>query len=229
MAIGFYATSAPAPTSGYASLILADNPFLYWRLGETSGTTAVDSSGNNRSGTYASGVTLGAASSLSGDSNPAISQEGSGKVYSNNSFLAASVFTFGIRFKSTKTTLGLVDFAGSQTTSGSFAPSLYVDGTGKLVFYTYFSGEIRVTSPNAYNDGAWHSVVCQMSSAGMKLFVDGFKVASASNTSTVGFTGYWIAGFSNRVPASFNGNLDEFFVNHTALSETRIQEYHAAA
>lgn len=38
--------------SAYANEVLADSPLLYWRLGETSGVTAVDSSGNGRDGTY---------------------------------------------------------------------------------------------------------------------------------------------------------------------------------
>jgi hypothetical protein len=36
----------------YDSVILADSPVGYWKLDETSGTTAADSSGNGRNGTY---------------------------------------------------------------------------------------------------------------------------------------------------------------------------------
>ncbi|GEM_PF-1525877 len=48
----------------YASIIAEDNPVGYWRLGETTGTTAGDSSGNSRDGTYSGGVTLGEAGAL---------------------------------------------------------------------------------------------------------------------------------------------------------------------
>ena len=48
-----------ATTSGaYATQVLADSPVSYWRLGETSGTTASDAAGSN-AGSYAGGVTLG--------------------------------------------------------------------------------------------------------------------------------------------------------------------------
>ncbi|MCH9693841.1 MAG: hypothetical protein K0U72_04970 [Gammaproteobacteria bacterium] len=43
----------------YSAKILADNPVAYWRLGETSGTTAADSSGNSHDLTYTGTYTLG--------------------------------------------------------------------------------------------------------------------------------------------------------------------------
>ena len=44
--------------SAYSTAVLAATPSLYWRLGETSGTNAADSSGNSRNGTYGAGCTL---------------------------------------------------------------------------------------------------------------------------------------------------------------------------
>ncbi len=45
-------------TAGYSDEIQADNPLGYWRLGEMTGTTAVDASGNGIDGVYSGGVTL---------------------------------------------------------------------------------------------------------------------------------------------------------------------------
>jgi hypothetical protein len=46
----------------YDNAVLALGPLAYWKLDETSGTTAVDSSGNGNNGTYSStGVTLAGA------------------------------------------------------------------------------------------------------------------------------------------------------------------------
>lgn len=53
--------------SDYAGAVLADAPALYWRLGESSGTTANDASGNGRVGTYGSGYALGATGLVPGD------------------------------------------------------------------------------------------------------------------------------------------------------------------
>jgi hypothetical protein len=56
----------------YDEEVLADNPFLYWRLGEPSGTSATDSSGNSRTGTYNSAPTLGVAGLLTDDEDTAV-------------------------------------------------------------------------------------------------------------------------------------------------------------
>lgn len=42
--------------TAYETAVLADTPKGYWKLGEGSGTTATDSSGNAHNGTYGSGV-----------------------------------------------------------------------------------------------------------------------------------------------------------------------------
>jgi PKD repeat protein len=55
----------------YPGEVLADSPLAYWRLGETSGTAASDSSGNGRNGSYVNGPQLGAAGALVGDADKA--------------------------------------------------------------------------------------------------------------------------------------------------------------
>ncbi len=41
--------------ASYISEVLSDNPLGYYQLNETSGTTAIDSSGNGQDGTYIGG------------------------------------------------------------------------------------------------------------------------------------------------------------------------------
>ncbi|HVY96483.1 MAG TPA: LamG-like jellyroll fold domain-containing protein, partial [Solirubrobacterales bacterium] len=53
-------------TSAYSNAVLVDGPAGFWRLGETSGTTAKDATGAH-DGTYVNGPTLGQASLLAGD------------------------------------------------------------------------------------------------------------------------------------------------------------------
>ena len=45
----------------YDTEVLADSPYLYWKLNDTSGTTAADTSGNSRTGTYVGDFTLNTA------------------------------------------------------------------------------------------------------------------------------------------------------------------------
>lgn len=44
--------------TSYQTTVLEDSPYAYYPLTETSGTTAYDISGNNRNGTYGTGITL---------------------------------------------------------------------------------------------------------------------------------------------------------------------------
>jgi hypothetical protein len=60
----------------YRDEVLGDNPIGYWRLDETSGTTAADASGNGHNGAYQNGVTLGAAGALANDSDAAARFDG---------------------------------------------------------------------------------------------------------------------------------------------------------
>jgi hypothetical protein len=61
--------------TAYKSAVLADSPVGYWRLGESSGTTAADSSSGGNAGTYTS-VTLGTTGATAGDPDTAAAFNG---------------------------------------------------------------------------------------------------------------------------------------------------------
>jgi hypothetical protein len=66
---------APA-AAGYSDVILADHPDIYWRLGELGGTTASDSSGKGRDGTYGGDPVLGVPGAIKGDPDTAVKLDG---------------------------------------------------------------------------------------------------------------------------------------------------------
>ncbi len=51
---------APSAQADYRAEVLSDSPIAYWRLGELSGRTATDSSGQGHDATYENGIALGA-------------------------------------------------------------------------------------------------------------------------------------------------------------------------
>ena len=69
------ATFTLNPVVSYSAAVLADSPAGYWRFGEASGTTAVDSSASvpKNNGTYLNGPLLGQTGALVGDANKAAS------------------------------------------------------------------------------------------------------------------------------------------------------------
>jgi len=70
MSFGMVAASylAVAADHSYAGLVMSHSPLLYWRLNDTIGTTATDSSGNSRDGAYVNSPFLGDQPLLAGDS-----------------------------------------------------------------------------------------------------------------------------------------------------------------
>src|SRR5256885_820009 len=73
--------AAACPPSSYYSRLVAGTPGLvgYWRLGETSGSSACDVTGTN-GGTYSGSVLLGRSGALSGDPDTAVRFTGNGQV-----------------------------------------------------------------------------------------------------------------------------------------------------
>ena len=71
------ATLSVATPSGYAATVIADNPLGYWRLGEASGPTALDSWGTNN-GTYFGSETFGLPGAIGGDPNTCVDFSGDG-------------------------------------------------------------------------------------------------------------------------------------------------------
>jgi hypothetical protein len=63
-------------TDAYSTVVCADNPVSYFRLGESSGTTATDVGSLANNGTYTGSPTLGATSLLASSSNTAVTLNG---------------------------------------------------------------------------------------------------------------------------------------------------------
>src|SRR5262249_4091197 len=68
----------PAETGGvtYAQQVLLDSPAAYWRLGEASGNTAKDASGNGVNGVYQGSIGLGAKGAIANDPDTAATFDG---------------------------------------------------------------------------------------------------------------------------------------------------------
>lgn len=71
------ATLVVVTPSGYAATVTADHPVAYWRLGEASGPTALDSWGTNN-GTYHGLETFGLPGAIGGDPNTSVDFSGDG-------------------------------------------------------------------------------------------------------------------------------------------------------
>lgn len=232
-------TATYTESLNYVAQVLADGPFLYYRLDENPTWSAADSSGFERTGVYQSGVTRGLAS-VNSTLGRALSLDGSanGTVTTPTTFTNPSPLTLEIWFRTATSGYNqggrLAGFGDTQTgTSTQFDRHLYMLDTGELVFGVYSGTQRVVRSGTAlYNDGQWHHAVATVGAGGMALYVDGTRIAlDTTVTSAQNYTGYVRVGYDNLgsggwpgPPTSrgFQGQVDEFAFYTTALSQTRV-------
>ena len=221
---------------------MSDSPRAYWRLGETSGTTALDQLGG-APGNYRNGVALGAVGALAGDVDRAARFDGRDDVIGMSD-----------------PTSGVLDFG-----TGDFAVEAWVKATAdneraiisKRVFFSsepYWEvnvtddgghkGEVRATVNNgtvtrqAYGpairvdkEGLWHHVVVQFDrDFGITIYVDGVsRTTTGTFTGNISNTGELLVGKSTSlfVPY-FKGDLDEVALYGRLLPAARIQAHRSA-
>jgi hypothetical protein len=229
---------------GCAGVVASLKPYLWYRMDETSSTTtaATDASGNSRTGVYgSSGKTTTTSRPCSSDTGRAMTFDGSSGYLSSPAVAGGNpnTFSLSIWFRTTTTSGGkLIGFGSAQTgQSPNYDRHLYLTDAGRLTFGVYSSGNKTVSSSSTYNDGSWHLSVATMSTAGMRLYVDGRLVGSDPSTTTgeAGTTAYVRVAFDNLTfwenrPTSdyFSGTLDDAAFFTTALSATQVQSIYDA-
>lgn len=201
------ACTAYSYTSGsnYPQDVLNSAPHSYWRLDETSGTTAASSVTQNEgadNATY-SGVTLGAdtgplpgatAASFNGTSSHVTLPVNlvSGAIYQSISLWFKTTSDNGVLFSYQD------DPIGNGTTSAQYTPSLYVGSDGKL-HGEFWTGAVQpMSTSSAVTDGKWHLVTMTAAGTTQSLYLDGVNVGTIANTAIVpipGMNDYLGAGF----------------------------------
>ncbi len=218
------------------------NAVFAYRLTEASNaTTAADWSGKGANGTYQGAMTATTPSPNACPRDPGSSYQLNGStsfVSTPASVRNPTTFSEEVWFRTTVAGGLLIGFGSNQVaTSGQHDRQVYLNTSGQLVFGTYSGTTQVVTSPKAYNDGAWHHVVATMSaSTGMRLYADGTLVASnAAFTAPENYTGYWRIGYDTisgwpGAPAnySFTGSMRYAAVYSTVLTQAQVTA-HAAA
>lgn len=238
--------SSPVATANaysYAAVVTASAPWLWWRLGETGGTTAADASGNGRTGTLSRvGLSPGVTGAILGDSSTAAHFDGQGGcVVGSATQTNPTTFTLEIWFRTTTRAGGLLVGFGATGAVPSGAVTedrqLFMTAAGNLAFGTAPGAVQTITSPGTYNDGRWHLAHAVLSpGGGAQLYADGVLVASgASGAANV--TAVWRAGCGTVRPG-FTGaplaghleaDLDEIAVYSTALSAAAVSQRITAA
>lgn len=214
----------------YTSEVLADTPLAYYRLGETSGTTMIDSSGNGRNGTYAGSPTLGASGLLVGDSNTAITFDGSNDVGTTPAATWMDSASFSVE---TLFVPSLVSTGARTIVARSAASSLWILRTdaAKIGAYVVTTAFKTVASSTTLTAGTKYHAVMTYDGATLRLYVNGNlegSIAAAGLSTnkpllTVGANGGATPG------ELFTGTIDEVSYYGTALSATRVKAHYDAS
>ncbi|MEM9914546.1 MAG: LamG-like jellyroll fold domain-containing protein [Planctomycetota bacterium] len=230
--------SPPQDRPGYRSLLLSYNPMAYWRLGEVSGTTAIDESGNGHDASYVGGVQLNQPGALDYDHNPSVQLDG-------NSGWIDLPTGFGLAMND-PVTIMFWNHVRSAEVQRSFAFSIgglyspnrclaHAPWNNNTLFWDYGTDDAigRVSADYSPFLDQWTHVT--LVSAGRlgsfkAVYLDGDLMASSS-TSTGPEQN--LAGGSISLPPAVSdrqhrGGLDEFAVFNQVLTAEQIRAlYHA--
>jgi hypothetical protein len=221
---------AAGPSSAYAQAVLADTPAAYWRLGETSGTTAADSAGSNN-GTYTNAPTLNSASLLSADTaNRATRFDGTNdnvRVANSSSINPSQRVSVEAWIKpEALPTSG--NFASVVTKGESYA--LQFNGP-RLEFTIMQNGTRRRTQApvGAVAAGQTYHVVGTYDGTTSRLYLNGAQVATTALTGAVGpaSNGLNIASWDGTMEY-MRGTVDDVAVYGSALTAARVTAHYTA-
>lgn len=222
----------------YSSEVLARSPYGYWRHGEASGTTAADSSGNARDGTYTNGPTLGTTGLLTGDSDTAVTYASASSqrmnVPDDNGLDGLTTFTIVALIKPTTVT-GTPMIVGRDVNSGGRSFHFRL-GSSKLVFTRIPGSTVNATSATTLVANTQYHVAAVYDGTDIRLYIDGAldgtpaACTGSMGTSTTDLQIAHRRSSTTGAPVDFyNGVLDEVAVFTTALSASDIAALYAAA
>lgn len=220
-------TAAPvlAAQSAYAQAVIGDSPISYWRLNDTSGTTAVDQRGVFN-GTIQGGATLnqpgpisdGAAMGFSGSD---VSLDG------DTSAMVPNTFTVEAWVKTTSQPPPPYGEAVIFAAHG-LGYILGLCGTGQPCGQAYgASSSAGLNAPNPILDGNWHYLVYTKDTANLDIYVDGQLAATTPDADSLVYssTNVGIAADPNCVCSYLTGSVAEVALYGSALDASRVA-YH---
>ncbi len=214
---------------GYAQAVLATNPTTYWRFGETSGTTAVDSTGNGNNGTYFGSPALGGNGALGSDTNPGLNLDGVND-YALGTIPITPAFTVDLWARSNTATWNQNGWIASARGANGFI--IHPDQSSRQVRAFVVNSSGGVVQIGAYTPTeitGWHHYALSYDPATTtaKFYVDGNLVVNNTTAAIPRVSGNIVAavGFDNNLAGRFgNGAVDEFVVSNRALTDAEAAQ-----
>jgi hypothetical protein len=222
---------------------LAGGPALYWNFDESSGTQALDASGNGFHGTHIGQSGIPAPSALVPSlvfpnpfSRAFMMAARHAVVLSGMPALLkpATEVTIAAWYRATSLDEGLNRTGASDLVSAGNSYLIRIDGN-RVVFVKRVAGRWAGCYGQAQSalDGRWHHFAGVNSAAGMKTYFDGVERCSNNETQPIAYdqsSDFYVGRHANNEDNwDFGGNLDEIRVYTRALSAADIARLAAGA
>jgi len=227
-------TSTPAGqyNSAYKQTALGDTPKAYYRLGEASGTTTNDISGNALNGTYnTSGVTYGVAGAILNDTDTAVTFDGTAgymALPAGVSPAGLSAFSFSLWFKPgtlvASTNHRIISNANTGSSNAGFDCGL--NGSTGGVFFAMGNGTTNAFANSTTNlvAGTWYHLVGTFDGSNVRFYLNGILQTTSALSGTIASSGFLIN--IGRNPAYTGdyvaGSFDDTAVYYSTLSGSQV-------
>jgi hypothetical protein len=216
----------PFPAGSYPAQVVADGAVAYWRLGETSGLTAVDVIGGNN-GTISGGVTLGQLGALA-DGDKAMTFNGTtGKITvpHASAITPTGAFTVELWMRTAATAeQPMVTKFGPEGPPAGF--SINKSSAGRV--YVWLGNGFISGTTTVLHNGNWHHTVVVWTGALLNFYVDGIEDQSLSTTAVLGGTHTLDIGYRYDNSSYWTDAIDEVAYYPTALTAPQIAAHYAA-
>jgi len=231
-----------ADSISYADSVIGMGPVSYWRLGEVSGGTALDLAGTSN-GTY-SGVELGRAGSVAGDSNTSAYFTGSAYVevpHSANYMLDNGTIMFSFQDNNSIHDAGLFSKDSLNKDSGGHV-NIHTTVDGRVAARMQSTSDsIEIVSQPFITLDTWNYVAFTFGDQGMRLYINGvlassdpFAIGLGTTSGGAGNTEPIVLGASQIISdpdgqifplrGFFSGLIDDVIIFDRALSGTEVEQ-----
>lgn len=218
--------------SAYEVAVMADSPVAYWRLGEASGTTAIDSRGSNN-GTYVASPTLGVAGASPTDADTAVAFNGSTQYITVPDSAALDLGdVFSIECWFTRNVNDAQHQIMDKGATGGVGYTVLIASNNQLRLARSDSGVVIAEATSSpWTEGAWHHIVITKNGATTFIYVDGVDdthVGVGTNATITDTSDQLTIGVWASIGGYWSGLLDEIALYTTVLTAGRVLAHYNA-
>jgi len=220
----------------YSATILADSPTFWYRLNESSGTSATDSSGNSNTGTYtASNVTYSVTGAILGDTDKAVTFASTGQLAAATGVVPSGSFSMECWYKTASNISAATSLMANYSSNGGFTATFGAgfagSATNKINFSVANSSNgFTTTATTTISLNTWYHLVGTFDNTShtLSFYVNGSLVGSNTESTYQAPVGKFYVGSSSYADNQ-SGSYDEAAVySGTVLSSTRVAAHYTA-